>query len=147
MKKQSVNLFVLLLACLLGYVFLVNAQDDTGSPFAELMDQMEAISETQTVIYDVVVEGSSGVSERDGRFMHLQVPAYSTLPLLDEPTVPEGKMFVILKWCPEGLDLLLTVDDNTFVDPRWFLYIGLTSYNFDELVYNFPDKCVVVNAG
>jgi hypothetical protein len=93
-------------------------------------------------IYDAVVEGSSGVSEREGYCQSFEVDANSTLTLL---TVPTGKRLVFLNLNNNGspYNLRLTVNDTLFIDLG-----GLGWYPSAPGLYkDFPDRCVIVDEG
>ncbi len=64
-------------------------------------------------------------------------------------TVPEGKRFVLLQLNgepTEALFIALKVNDRMIVDAKTLFHSG---YNYSDLRYNhdFPDRCVIVNAG
>jgi hypothetical protein len=131
-KNTKVVTCGLALAGLLLVWTLATAGDlEPSAPPASTMKTLDEI-------YDAVVEGSSGISERQGYIKCVEVGADSTYTFF---TVPAGKCFVLLK-LNMAYTTTLTVDDLLFIGPRSFWLESELSN-----VVDFPDRCVLVNAG
>ena len=146
MKKKNVNtnlvVFLLVMVGLLGYVLL--AQAGNLQPSAAPTPTMKTLQE----IYDAA---SGGINEREGFCQYFETPGDSNEVIL---TVPEGQRFVLLKLyclCDIGEDWSLTVDGSLLINGKSIIEVGYQTHNVDGIIYkfmhDFPDRCVVVNAG
>jgi hypothetical protein len=142
-KSTKVVTCVLALAALLGILTLATAGNlEPNAPPAPTM-------KTLNEIYDAVIAGSSGVSERQGYWQDVNVGALSSYNFF---TVPTGKQFVLLKVTmlgnatqPNNFNAYLT-DGNFSMSSRYMRYYADLN-NFGFCYEDFPDRCVVVNAG
>ncbi len=132
-KKADTHLAAALLVVvgLLGYVLLVKAGN--LEPNAPPGATMKTLSE----IYDAVTAGSSGISQREGLIDHNEVVSDSNITLF---TVPTGKQFVLLKMVLHDAAMYLTKNGA-------FLTGGPYSTPDGKTFMDFPDRCVVLNAG
>lgn len=142
-KRTKIAAGVLALAGLLSLLTLSTAGN--LEPNASPGPTMKTLNE----IYDAVIAGSSGVSERQGYWQDVNVGALSSYNFF---TVPTGKQFVLLKVTmrgnatqPNSFNAYLT-DGNFSMSSRGMRYYADKDY-FGFCYEDFPDRCVVVNAG
>jgi hypothetical protein len=142
-KSMKVLACVLALAGLLGLLTLAIAGDlEPNGPPAPTM-------KTLNEIYDAVIAGSSGISEREGYLKHVDVDPCSTYTFF---TVPTGKRFVLLNltfrydYSEFRRKAYLTVNGN-FLTGYPYLRSYTDPLNMIQSYADFPDRCVVVNAG
>jgi hypothetical protein len=139
-KSMKVITCVLALAGLLGILTLATAGN--LEPNALPAPTMKTLNE----IYDAVI----GVSQREGYIGHFALPAKSNVVCF---IVQAGKQFVLL-------NLTFRYDDSEFRRKAYLTVNGnfLTGYpylrsytdptkNMIQSYADFPDRCVVVNAG
>jgi hypothetical protein len=140
-KSMKVVTCILALAALLGILTLATAGN--LEPDAPPGPTMKTLNE----IYDAVI----GVSQREGYIRHFDLPADSNMACFIDGIVPAGKQFVLLNLTFRYDSALkkrayLTVNDNFLTG-----YPYLRSYTDTEGVIqsyaDFPDRCVIVNAG
>ncbi|MFA5252004.1 MAG: hypothetical protein WC454_05400 [Phycisphaerae bacterium] len=136
-KRTKVVVCVLALAVLSGILTLATAGN--LEPDAPPAPTMKTLNE----IYDAV----AGVSQREGRLQQVNVDASSTYTLF---TVPAGKQFVLLnltfRYDSSKRRAYLTVNDN-FLTGYPYVRSYTDTSNFTQSYADFPDRCVVVNAG
>lgn len=137
-KSMKVVTCVLVLAGLLGILTLATAGNlEPNAPPAPTM-------KTLNEIYDAVI----GVSQREGYIGHFGLPANSNVVCF---IVPTGKQFVLLNLTFRYDDTsrrkaYLTVNDN-FLTGYPYLRSYTDTTNMIQSYADFPDRCVVVNAG
>jgi hypothetical protein len=141
-KNVSTNFVVLLvLAGLLGYALLTQAGN---------LEPSAAPAPTMKTLQQVYDAASAGINEREGFCQYFEVPEDSNQVLL---TVPAGKRFVLLKLHARNgpTDIWsLTVNDNLFIDGTITddgYQTGSVSGEIMKFTHDFPDRCVVVDAG
>jgi hypothetical protein len=106
---------------------------DPPGPPAPTMTSLDAIQ-------SAVEDASCGVSEREGYCQFLSVE-YGTHTLF---TVPTGKRFVLLKlFVPRTNAWYLRVDGEALIHYA----IAQTSSTAASYMWDFPDRCVVVDPG
>jgi hypothetical protein len=146
-KRTKIAAGVLALAGLLSLLTLSTAGNlEPNAPPGPTMKTLDEI-------YDAVIAGSSGVSERQGYWKDVNVGALSSYDFF---TVQTGKQFVLLKVTmrgnatqPNNFNAYLTDgnDGNFSMSSRGMRYYE-DPYSFFGFCYeDFPDRCVVVNAG
>jgi hypothetical protein len=143
-KRNGWKLAFLAVAALMcSHVIFGDAANwDPPGPPAPTMTSLEGI-------YAAVSTASSGIAEREGFCQYFEVPKNSTVEIL---TVPAGKRFVLLKLHFTGPYLShyttwhLTVDDSLFIAGIINEVVRTTETSYSP-VHDFPDRCVVVNAG
>jgi hypothetical protein len=105
---------------------------------------------TMKTLQEVYDAASSGINEREGHIQHIGTEANTSEDIL---TVQAGKRFVLLR-------LNLWFAGSSHAMPNWYLavngtpwlrgYITYAGYNggiVDTAIHDFPDRCLVVNAG
>lgn len=113
------------------------------------MPPPSATMKTLNEIYDAVIAGSSGISEREGYLKHADVDPCSTYTFF---TVPANKQFVLLNLVfrydnsTSKRKACLTVNDN-FLTGYPYLRSYTDSSSYTQSFADFQDRCVVVNAG
>ena len=130
-KRKRTEVVLSLLALVGLAVFSLFAVGGSLEPSAPPGPTMKTLEE----IYDAVI----GVSPREGYMQYYEVAGGTNETFF---TVPTGKEFVLLKLFFGATHSLLslTVNDS--------LFIGSIHYPFwADHVEDFPDGCVVVNAG
>jgi hypothetical protein len=138
-KSTKVVICVLALAGLLSLLTLSTAGNlEPNAPPGPTMKTLDEI-------YDAVI----GVSQREGRLQQVNVDPCSTYTFF---TVPAGKQFVLL-------NLTFRYDDSASRKKAYLTVNGdfLTGYPYlrsytdptsmMQSYADFPDRCVVVNAG
>ncbi|MDD5063184.1 MAG: hypothetical protein PHQ35_00285 [Phycisphaerae bacterium] len=137
-KRTKVVVCVLALAVLSGILTLATAGN--LEPDAPPAPTMKTLNE----IYDAV----SGVSQREGCLQQVNVDASSTYTLF---TVPTGKRFVLLnltfRYDSSKRRAYLTVNDNFLTGYPYVRSYTESITNYMQSYADFPDRCVVVNAG
>jgi len=142
-KSTKVVTGVLALAGLLGVLTLATAGN--LQPSAPPAPTMKTLDE----IYDAVIAGLSGVSERQGYLEHVEVDSCDANSLF---TVSAGKQFVLLKLVfrydssIQKREAYLTANDN-FLTGYPYLRSYTNDSKYTQSYADFPDRCVVVNAG
>jgi len=142
-KRAKIAVCILTFAGLLGVWTLATAGN--LQPSAPPAPTMKTLDE----IYDAVIAGLSGVSERQGYLEHVEVDPCDANSLF---TVSEGKQFVLLKLvfrydsATERRKARLTANDN-FLTGYPYLRSYWNPSNYIQSFADFPDRCVVVNAG
>jgi hypothetical protein len=132
-RTKTVAVSLGTLAGVLVFSLLATAGNlDPNGPPAPTMRTLDEI-------YEAVLTNSSGVSQREAYFQSVDIPGNSTHTFF---TVPAGKRFVLLKVCMMTY-LELLVNDSKFIGSDYF---GRDSENGDTFE-DFPDRCVIVNAG
>jgi hypothetical protein len=133
-KRTKVIAGILALAGLLGLLTLAIAGDlEPSAPPAPTMKTLDEI-------YNVVVAGSSDISQREGRIDHNDVAARSSITLF---TVQTGKQFVLLKMVLHSPEMKMYLTKNgNFLTGRYY-----TCTADGNTFMDFPDRCVVLNAG
>ncbi len=133
-NRIKVVVSVLALAGLLGILTLATAGNlEPSGPPASTMKTLDEI-------YDAVIVASSGISEREGYLQHVELSPGGSYTFF---TVPTGKRFVLLKLYLYGPDMSLTSTGGLSIDGSYFPYQSDAQYQ----PVDFPDRCVVVNAG
>lgn len=137
-KSTRVTVCVLVLAILSGILTLATAGN--LEPDAPPAPTMKTLNE----IYDAV----SGASQREGCLQQVNVDASSTYTLF---TVPAGKQFVLLnltfRYDSSKRRAYLTANDNFLTGYPYVRSYTESATNFIQSYADFPDRCVVVNAG
>ncbi len=142
-KRTKIVVGVLALAGLLSLLTFSTAGNlEPNAPPAPTM-------KTLNEIYNAVIAGSSGVSERQGYWQDVNVPGFNSSDIL---TVPTGKQFVLLKVTMRGNatkpnTFSISLTDGSFsMNSLYMRYYGDATNN-GFCYEDFPDGCVVVNAG
>lgn len=139
-RRTNVVVGVLAVAGLLWVFSMAGAGNlEPSAPPAPTMKSLDEI-------YNA---GTSHLSEREGYCQSFNVPHPGTTTLL---TVPPSKRLVLLRlYLPSKDQILLTVNDSLFIDSASISYAvydlyhdGGSGYSY---IHDFPDRCVVVNAG
>lgn len=128
-----------------------NPMADAGSPIRGIVESLDRIYEAVGSISDV-----PAVEQREGFCKSLEVAGDSNEIVL---VVSEGEQFILRKlYAIGGLNnaewttqWFLAVDNNLFIDGK-INYFGWEEKNASHkeicrFVHDFPDKCVVVDAG
>ena len=138
-KRTKIVVGVLALAGLLSLLTLVTAGnlEPSGLPGPTM--------KTLNEIYDAVI----GSSQREGYIGHFDIPATSNTVCF---TVPAGKQFVLLnltfRYSSASKKIAyLTVNDNFFTGYPYLRSYTESVTNYIQSYADFPDRCVVVNAG
>ena len=137
-KKADTHLAAALLVVvgLLGYVLLVKAGNlEPNSPPGATM-------KTLNEIYDAVTAGSSGISQREGYINHVDVVSDGNITLF---TVPTGKKFVLLTMVLHNPEMSLTKNGSFLTGKYYACNVEISSQQ--KTFMDFPDRCVVLNAG
>jgi hypothetical protein len=141
-KRTKIAAGVLALAGLLSLLTLSTAGN--LEPNAPLGPTMKTLDE----IYDAVID----VSQREGYIGHFDLPADSNVVCFIDGIVPAGKQFVLLNltFRYDNSELrrkaYLTVNGN-FLTGYPYLRSYTNPTNMIQSYADFPDRCVVVNAG
>jgi hypothetical protein len=138
-KRTKVAVSVLALAGLLLLWTMATAGDlEPSEPPGPTMKTLDEI-------HDAVI----GVSQREGRLQHVSVDPCSTCTFF---TVAEGQQFVLLSLTFRYDDsasrrkAYLTVNEN-FLTGYPYLRSYTDPASYIQSYADFPDRCVVVNAG
>jgi hypothetical protein len=139
-KSAKIVVGVWTLAGLLGILTLATAGNlEPNAPPAPTM-------KTLNEIYDAVNAGS----QREGHLYHVDVNSYSTSTLF---TVQEGKQFVLLSLTfrydlnERKRNAYLTVNNNFLTGYPYLRSYTEPEPKITQSFADFPDRCVVVNAG
>lgn len=143
-ERAKIAIGVLIFAGLLGLWTLAAAGDlEPSGPPAPTM-------KTLNEVYDSVVEGSSGISKREGYWADVEVGSAGNHDFF---TVQAGKQFVLLRVTITGdstsvgyWDVYLT-DGNFSMGSRYMRYYVDPVYYYGFCYEDFPDRTVTVNAG
>jgi len=138
-EKAKIVVCLLIVASLFGLwnFVIAGALEPSGAPASTM--------KTLDEIYDA----AASVSQREGYIGHFSVSGGSNTVCF---TVPAGKQFVLLKvifrydGSTAKRQAYLTVDDN-FLTGYPYLRSYMNNYNYIQSFADFPDRCVVVDAG
>jgi hypothetical protein len=131
-KKAKTTVVVSLLALAALCVFSLLAMAGNLEPNAPPAPTMKTLNE----IYDAV----TGVSQREGYINHIDMEPNSSTTLF---TVPTGKKFVLLKMVLRDWQMYLTKNGSFLTGGAYTQKASENGMTFMD----FPDRCVVLNAG
>lgn len=141
-KRTKIVVAVLALASLLGILTLATAGDlEPSTPPGPTMKTLDEI-------YDAVI----GVSQREGYIGHFNLSPNSNVVCFIDGVVPADKQFVLLSLTFRYDDsksrrrAWLTVNDN-FLTGYPYLRSYTNPDSYIQSYADFPDGCIVVNAG
>jgi hypothetical protein len=151
MEILKKNFLAIAVLCVLLFSAFSNMISRAGDPIPP--EPPGPTMHTLEEIYDASISDSSGVSQREGFHKFITLAEDSVEELL---TVEPGKRLVLLKlYAPlqtaDAYQWRLTVNDIEFIDGTITKYGGEYSSggwtNTYKYEHNFPDRCVVVDAG
>jgi hypothetical protein len=129
--------FLALIALMCSHIIFGDAANwDPAAPPGPTMTSLDAI-------YSAIGTASSGIAEREGYVQDFHYTAIGDIEVVH--TVPTGKRFVLLNlYVQSGLSWVLYANDNMLLHGTT---INVTAAGIESRTWDFPDRCVVFNAG